>query len=261
MHLNEYVFQPLGRLLRQRAFVICVVALLLCAGGLHLGAEKLKWHFRKLPLPLEEYGKKLDQLDVEKLGPYRIVQKRILPQEIAEELGANDYIDWHLEDTSVEKDDPGRFATVFVTYYTGNPDVVPHVPDWCYVGSGGVVKGTVNTSIQVPGCGLEEKGDDLPLRILDISIPSELNPRRIRVGYFFSVNGQYCRTRDAVRHIQNNLRDRYTYFSKVELNILGADKMTMAETLAGIEKLARKVVPVLWSEHWPNWAEVTKLKD
>ena len=256
--MKEFIIKPWCRLIRQWAFVVCVLVLGLCAGGLQIGAQKLKWHFRKLPLPLAQWGKPLAEMDVAALQPYRLLRKIKVAKEVEEELGTKEYIHWQLEDVSVDKNDPARYATVFVTYYTGNPDKVPHVPDWCYVGGGGIVKEKRNTSIMVPGCGLEGKGDKLGIRLLRISMPGELRRQMMTVMYFFAVNGQYCLTRDAVRHIQNNLSDRYTYFSKVELSFVGAGEITTEESLAAAEKLARVVVPLLWEEHWPDWKKVKK---
>jgi len=253
--MNEYVLKPLGRIFRERAFLVCVLLLAVLAGGMQVAADKLKIHFRKEPIELR---KPLDDLSKSRLYPYRVVnEQKIKNKEVEEELGTEDYIQWVLEDTSVEKSDPGRIAMLFVTYYTGNPDKVPHVPDWCYTGGGGIIEAKKNTSITVPDIGLEDEGDRLGVRTLEISVPGGLTGRQQkRVIYFFSVNGQYRCERNAVRMLQNNWRDKYAYFSKVELLFGGEQKVSYEESLAAAEKLARVVVPLLYSEHWPDWKKL-----
>jgi hypothetical protein len=251
--MRKYVLEPLGRLLRNPSFLVCTLVLAVGAGGLHAGGRWMQWHFRKLEVPLR---KSLDDIDESKLVSYRVVQKsKIENKEVEEELGTTNYIQWVLEDTEAEQSDPTRFAILFVTYYTGNPDKIPHVPDWCYVGGGGVVEKKGNTKIKVPGIGLASREDELPVRVLEVLASGGIIGRQKRiVTYFFSVNGKYACTRTDVRLIQNNWRDKFAYFSKVEITFAGEKAITPEQSLAAVEKLCRVVVPVLWSEHWPDWS-------
>ncbi len=253
--MKKYILQPLGRIFRQRAFLVCVLLMAVLASGMHVAANKLKMHFRKEPIELR---KPLDDLSKSKLYPYRVInEQKIKNKEVEEELGTKDYIQWVLEDTSVEKSDPSRLAMLFVTYYTGNPDKVPHVPDWCYTGGGGIIEDKRNARITVPDIGLEKDDDQLGVRVLDISVPDGISGRRQNwVVYFFGVNGQYRCERNAVRILQNNWQDKYAYFSKVELLIGGEQKISYEQVLAAAEKLSRVVVPLLYSEHWPDWEEL-----
>lgn len=255
MKEKEYVTEPLKRLIHQPAFLVCVVVLGMCAGGLHAGARWLQWHFRKLEVPLR---KSLDELEESKLGSYKVVRKtKIENEEVEAELGTKDYIQWYLEDTEAEQGDAARYLMLFLTYYTGNPDKIPHVPDWCYVGGGGEVSSTENVMIKVPGIGLAAQGDELEVRVLEILVPGEAMGLEKRiVTYFFAVNGKYACTRTAVRRIQNNWRDKYAYFSKVEITFFGEGEITPQKSLAAVEKLCRQVVPILYEEHWPDWAQL-----
>ncbi|MBN1844859.1 MAG: hypothetical protein JW810_04190 [Sedimentisphaerales bacterium] len=255
--MKHYVLHPLARLCREPAFVICTLILAVGAGTLRVGAQKLQWHFRKLPLPLQ---RPLDALDVRQIVPYRVVgREKIDNPEIAASLGTDEYIWWHLEDPEVPEDHPARFATLFVSYYTGNPDKVPHVPDWCYVGSGGIVEHKQQYSIQVPQDNPDGRLISIPIRMLTIKLPGTMLAKSNRiVSYFFSVNGDYACTRTEVRIKQNNWRHRYAYFSKVEVTFERGHEMSAAETLRALEKLCRRVIPVLKTQHWPDWAKATR---
>jgi len=248
--VEHYVTGPWLRLLRDRAFLVCVVVLAVCAGGLKVGAERLMWHFRKLELPLR---KPFDDMDVQKLWPYKLLASRKIPEEIEEELGTKEYIQWTLIDSSVRENDPFAVVDLFVTYYTGDPERVPHVPDWCYVGSGGRVAESENIEITVADNGTGS--DELPVRILEIVVPrGGINQVRT-VGYFFAVNGEYRCTRTGVRIRVNRLTDRYAYFSKVEVSFPQCRDAEREATINALTKFLRKLVPVLAAEHWPNWAE------
>lgn len=253
--MNRYVLEPLGRLFRQPAFLICVLILGICAGGLQFCIKKLEWHLSKLPLPLR---KPLDQLDPYRIEPYRVVHRQIIPPEIEDELGTKEYLNARLEDTSVDEEDPFRQVMFFVTYYTGNPDKVPHVPDVCYIGSGGSLRESRNTWFTVPDCGAED--NRLPVRNLTISLPSTMERMDQEVFYFFAVNGTYRCTRDSVRVLQHNLHDRYAYFSKIEITFPSANHASREDQFKAAERVARVILPVLYHEHLPDWEAATASK-
>lgn len=253
--MNEYVFQPLKRLFSQPAFVICTAFLAICAGGLKVAAQKMQWHLRKEPIYLK---KPLDQLDKTRLAPYRFVRSDKIPDDILAELGTEEYIQWALDDQSVDRSDPLRFVSLFVTYYTGDPDMVTHTPDVCYVGSGGEITDRRNTEIRVPGCGLQD--DRLLVRILTVSLPGDFGRQERFVLYFFAVNGRYDCRRERLRLILNNVHDKYSYFSKVEFSFPKASAVNRERALAATEKMLRKLMPILVSDHWPTWPPVDQKK-
>ena len=255
--MRKYFLNPWGRLLRQPAFLICVVILGVCALGLRVAAEYMQWSFRKLPVPLR---KPLNEMDVARLGSYQLINAQKIPREIEQELGTTEYIQWTLRDTSMQRGQPGAVVSLFITYYTGSPDKVPHVPDWCYVGSGGQIDSRENTTIRVPsldGDALHDSPDDLlPVRMLEITIPRNDKKERLWVVYFFAVNGDFRCTRNEVRVRQNRLSDRYAYFCKVEMSLSQSAKLGPDGTLTTVEKLAETLLPILLEEHWPDWEEL-----
>ena len=116
------------------AFLVCLAVMLIAAGGKAWLINELGVKITKHPLPLIM---SFDDLNESALNPYNVVQKtKIQNKAVLESLGTEEYIQWLLEDTSVNETNPARFCQLFITYYTGNPDVVPHVPDECYTGGG-----------------------------------------------------------------------------------------------------------------------------
>ena len=249
--IGKYITGPLFRLMRQPSFVVCIVIMVIGAAGLHAGAKRLKVYFRKEAVPLQ---KSLSELDRDALGPYNAFENPPMSPEMEKELGTTEYISWNLEDTSVSDSDPARRLQLFVAYYTGNPGKVPHVPEICGDANGGQILNDDNIEIMVEGCGLEDAGNQLPIRILDVESLVMNQRAQQTVAYFFSVNGDYRCTRNQVRWRANNPWDRSAYFSKVEITLLaGPDRPTREEALAAVTKLCRVLVPILWSEHWPDW--------
>ena len=96
--------------------------------------------------------------------------------------------------------------------------------------------------------------------MLEIKIPERgmnSSSRKI-VSYVFSVNGDYACTRTEVRLKQRNWRDRYAYFSKVEVWFDEGAERSFEENVAAMEDIYQKVLPMLYSEHWPDWEAAGK---
>ena len=246
IHVDHWVFRPVGRLLKQPAFLVCVMLLAICAGGLHFAAAKMKWHFRKEALPLK---KPLDQMDLSRIAPYEVVEEFEISEEIEAELGTKDYIQWVLRDTSRPSQDPLSLVSFFVTYYTGNPDKVPHVPDVCYVGGGGNVHGKQNVNLAVSDAHGQRL--EMPYRLLNIQVPGWSGLDERLVGYTFAVNGTFACQRDQVRLMQNSIRDRYAYFSKIEVFFPLAGRVERQQVVTAMETFLDSLMPVLLSEHLP----------
>ena len=246
--ISKYITGPWDRLIRQPSFVICTVLLITCA-GLRAGA---KWLQQKEAVDLY---KPLSQLDRDALGPYVFDKEIPIMPEVESELGTSKYINWILKDTSVSEGDPAQYLGLFVSYYTGTPDKVAHIPEICRVANGWQIDNDENTEITAPDCGLESNNNKLPIRILDAELP-QFNTRSQKqtIAYFFAVNGGYCCTRNQVRNRMNNWRNRYAFYSKIEITPLaGPDTLPREQALAAVAKLCRTVTPILWSEHWPDW--------
>lgn len=248
--MGKILIESLFGALRQRAVLVSVVLLAVSALGLRVLAERLEWYFQKEAIPLRA---SLEELGAGGMGPYVVIRKsKIEDPDVAASLGTEDYIQWILEDTGAGVEDSVRHLVLFVTYYTGNPDKVPHIPERCYVGGGGSIEGEQDVKLKVPGGDGEMK--EIPLRVLEMEVPGGVTGRYKQiVTYFFSVNGRYATSRNAVRMRLNLPTERYAYFSKVEVTFPGDRPPSREDAIAAVERLCSVVVPLLEEEHWPDW--------
>jgi len=70
------------------------------------------------------------------------------------------------------------------------------------------------------------------------------------VVYLFHSNGEFAGTRDAVRILFNDPRDRFGYFSKIEMSFPRANR---EESVIGSARLLEKLLPVLLADHFPDF--------
>lgn len=202
----------------------------------------------------------LAQIQEASIAPY-VIKKRIRLSDVSEEaLGTSEYIYWTLEDTSAPPESPLRFATFFVTYYTGGQDLVPHTPDVCYPGSGHVPAiPHENKSIE----GLAPDNAALPVRVCTFKQEkpdSGSAGRTTSVVYTFKVNGEYACTREGVRYISGSLFTTHAFFSKIECSFSGINgPATREEALTqGAPKLLGVMLPILMRDHYPDFEEAER---
>jgi len=245
------------------SFLICVLVLAVAAAGKSMVIQKLGIQLTKLAIPLK---KPFDLMDEALLVPYRVINKlEIKNKDIIESLGTEEYVQWVIEDTQVEENSPVRYCSLFITYYTGDPDQVPHVPEECYVGGGNQIdsKESVKVKINYLPTDCPELPDKINIRYLvfggsgsDVWSASTKYP----VLYFFKVNGKYAPSRTETRKVLGaNFFGKYSYFSKVEWKFFGGGSGKMSyptkkkSVLAASEKLLSVLLPVMEREHWPEW--------
>jgi hypothetical protein len=254
--------------LMQPAFLVCVAVLLLAAGGLALTGRTT---VRKEALHLR---RALDLLDEKAIAPYRIMDRsRIASADVIKALGTEEYIQWSLEDTSVDAGSPVRYVMLFVTYYTGEKlDAVVHTPEACYLGGGNQPGGTYNEDIAIDGWsngGTVKNRITVPVRCAVFSkggTQAWETEKPFTVSYTFKVNGTYQRNRTATRAELSGM-SRYAYYAKVEWQFSGFSGIDRSrvypskeETTKASEKLLNIVLGELEKSHWPDWdkAEETK---
>lgn len=255
----------------------CKPSFLLCAGILAVASASKEYtirqlgvHFSKAPIPLKA---PLEKMDETKLAPYLVQRKnRITNRDVLDSLGTEEYLQWELEDPRVPKDSPLRFCSLFITYYTGNPDMVPHVPDECYVGGGNTKLASEVLSIPIQ---TEETPPHIrPLlpdtvqaqSILFSQLSQGLVPveKQLRVQYFFKANGKYAAGRTETRTLLgSNFFSRYSYFCKVEWKFYGIDFADILypdkeQVIEGSQKLLSIILPVLEADHWPDWEKANQ---
>lgn len=174
------------------------------------------------------------------IGPWSFVRdEKPLDKDRQDELGTADYITRTYRDTRLDEDDSSAYASVHIAYYTGMIDTVPHVPDRCWV-AGGMLPGPstlVTMNLNPPSSEADAAGVRLPTqlkrpgetegfaRLPSLEVPATrftaFVPQRpdepVTATYFFVANGNYFATPNRVRLQGVNLRDRYSYYCKVEV--------------------------------------------
>lgn len=260
--------RPARRAFFSSRYAVAVVIMGLAALSLHGLAAWAGVHFRKQAVPLK---KPLFQMSIERFKPlYDLhpVQEPPLSQEMLDPLGTDEYLNWRLVNRTVEANKSTRLAHVFVTYFTGKPDQVPHVPEECLQASGLLLLSDTVETLTVPGIGAP--GDQLSVRMLDFELPSPersllgASTRKMTVLYFFVVNGQYLKTRTEVRRAHMNPFDRYAYYAKVELRFssdAGGRNETWADretTGTAAPPLLQKLLTALREDHFQDWETWTR---
>ena len=239
----------------QPAFLICAVVLATAGGSMSIAIKSFGVYLRKEPLPLK---KPLQLLDEMKLSPYKVIWKQeIKNEQIIKELGTEDYIQWNLEDAGVSAESPVRRCSLFITYY-GLPDVVPHVPEECYIGVGNQRLGSDSITFEVNKDGEKQK---IPGKYLVFGSTGSSHWRSTKfpVMYIFNVNEKYANSREAVRIALNkNLFYKHSYFCKIEWKFFNQKYGSRIypnkeDAIAAGQKLLSVILPVLEQEHWPDW--------
>ena len=241
------------------AFVVCL-AILLIAG---IAKEAVISWFGIEPVKVDTpLQKPLDEMDATVLAPFELRQQsRIENRDVLESLGTEEYMKWILEDTEAAKDSPTRYCSLFITYYTGNPDKVPHVPDECYVGGGNQRQSSGIVTIEIPDADGTRKLDfqDVIFKRIDHDTMRE---ETFSVQYFFHANGKYCSSRTDTRlALGGNWFSKYSYFCKVEWKFYGVNAFGMIypdkeQTFQASRKLMTKLLPELEENHWPDWEKI-----
>ncbi len=236
-------------LLSNPGFLPCLALLVIMAVAYRALVVKGGVQLVKLALPLQ---KRLDDLDHKKLHPYALVHPYILKQDLLDELGTNDYIQWLLSDKSIQNGAPEQLVNLFVTYYTGKPGQVPHVPDACYLGSGYKAVDQWYENFKIPALGQDCV---IPVQVLEFERSALLGGHESKVViYTFHGNGQFCPGRRELQKVLGNPLEKYAYFSKLEVTFGSQEHYpTKQQAVKAAEKFFQVIVPVLVKEHWPDW--------
>lgn len=235
-------------------YYICLGLLVATAASLQVVTRQFRVHFQKQEVPLKQ---PLQLLDIREMAPRyeRHPGTDKLPKmsdEMVESLGTEEFTRILIVDTAQERTSRTRLANVFITYYTGRPDMVPHVPDECYL-AGGYDKLGVDT-VNVPVGGIDAPSDEVPVRVVRFIAPqsNRVSGEEVAVMYFFNVNGAYATTRDGVRAHLSNPFQPYAYYAKVEITFsdeLGKKAAAPADSIAALGPLLEGLMPILLEDH------------
>jgi len=253
----------------QPSFLICILVLAIASASQSYVIKQLGVQLIKLPIPLK---KPLDMLEQFDLSPYKVIKKhKIKNKDVLENLGTEEYIQWELEDVSADKSSDSKYCSLFITYYTGNPDQVPHVPDECYVGGGNqrLASDSVGLNVRFNNVDETEQIKRIKARYIVFSYKSSdmwQVSSKFPVMYLFHANGTYSGSRTETRKIMGkNLFGKYSYFAKVEWKFYGhgyrgatyPDKKKMIEAS---EKFFSVLLDVMDKEFWPDWEKANSDK-
>ncbi|MCG3130857.1 MAG: hypothetical protein FLDDKLPJ_01630 [Phycisphaerae bacterium] len=249
---------------RSRAFFSAplVITLVLLGGGALVQGPLERWlkvvtHKEAVPLRAA-----LGSLNRDALGPYRFVRAEFLTPEYVEALGTDQYLIWTLEDAREAPDSPRRQAHLFVTYYTGGPELVVHRPDECFRASGyTLTEFRRDERIRIDPFGGGGGVDEVPFRVVTFRKTGLFQQAELSVAYTLYCNGRFTVSPTEVRMWTTSPATRSAYFSKVEVCFLpppggsGPGRPATAdETLRGTGELMRYVLPLLMNDIWPNVA-------
>ncbi|MCH7700625.1 MAG: hypothetical protein IID37_02945 [Planctomycetes bacterium] len=242
------------RLLFRPSFVVCALILIATAVGDGLLADLLTVVVEKKPLHLQN---SLSTLDRDALGPYRFVRAKRVSSDMDTALGANDYIFWILEDTSISsRKDPTRFAELAITYYTGKPDQRPHTPDICLPANGYDTKMPHETR-QIHISTLPPDQAEIPVRVLTFVKSSVFSGDEPSVVYTFHCNGRFVVDKIKLMRTLRGRHNRHEYYCKVEVSFSdGMEPLQFAgreETVGAARKLFEHLLPLLLDRHFPDW--------
>lgn len=247
----------------QVSFLMSLAVLVTFAGGMNYLKARRGVMLIKKPLPLKQ---PFDLLDEKLLEPYKVLEKsKIDNKDVIESLGTEEYMQWLLEDTTIDALSPVKNCLLFITYYTGSPDQVPHVPEACYTGGGHEINEKFSLTLNIGDVNIPQIPRDgkIPATGLIFGRKSpEIWQSSVTfpVIYFFKVNGLYKGNRTAARIALGDLTSEYSYFSKIEIKFYNSKGLypEKAQATEATERLLKVLLPVLEKNHWPNWNEVNK---
>ncbi len=240
----------------QPSFLLSVACLLATAGFVSYYKAHHGITLIKKALPLKQ---SLDDFDEKLLEHYKVLKKsKIDNRDVLESLGTEDYLQWFIEDTTADVMSPTRNCSLFITYYTGNPDQVPHVPEACYIGGGSKLVRSSSVALDLGNVKLAEQETTIPATMVAFTQEAAeiwQTAAEVPVIYFFKVNGMYKGHRTAVRIALGDLINEYSYFSKVELKFFNARRIypDQQQAIEAAQKLLKVLLPVLEKDYWPDW--------
>ncbi len=194
-----------------------------------------------------------------------------LSADILEALGTKQYTSRIYRDTQQMFKGPEARVRLHMAYYTGTPDTVPHVPDRCFMAGGRqrIAKGRTTIKLSGPwylkddpsGWVTTSKLEPKGVRIPELEFPatiftfSEPGGSASNVVYFFVANGKLLPTPERVRATAFDLRDRYSYYCKVEVGLFDvADaKLASQRVSAFLSVMMPEIMACL-----PDWGDVSE---
>ncbi|NOX57565.1 MAG: hypothetical protein GXP29_01735 [Planctomycetes bacterium] len=213
----------------------------------------------KESLELRQPLGKMSKVDI---GRYRFKSNLAITPAVEDALGAKDYLNWLFVDTSIKNQrDPLRYVRLFLTYYSGGRDLVPHTPDECFLGSG--YRHIEEANLKMP---IDSLGIDMPIRALTFEKSDVFGRDKPTVLYTFHCNGDFTETRGGVRIRINSPLNKYAYFCKIEISLGGSGSDIGSpgrdESIQAAQDFLNVILPRLVNDHLPDWdAAISEVED
>lgn len=268
-------------------FLVAAMVLAVSAGALNVAISKMDIHLRKLAIEPAN-GMRLHTLPVETERWRRQgSDPPPLPAEALEELGTQNYISRGYVEKVREAGATARAFELHCAYYTGMIDPVPHVPERCFVGGGGMqIDGSVGVVTHVPldldrfapdptiderVHGVIRRGRTGPYSDtpgVRVRMPRDIENLRLNItrfvdsngvavyaGYFFIANGGIAPRAEQVRLLAFRHEDRFAYYMKVQLT--STDVSSTAEMAELAASFLNEMLPELMLRA-PDWIDVVE---
>jgi len=248
-------------------FVACGVILVVAALGLQPTLATVIQKFSKKPIELR---RSLDDFDVTGLPSYRIVPgggdfDELFRRLYLDAVGTEDVLRLLFEQRLGGRPDSTLDdVTLMVSYYSDPRDTVPHTPEVCYRQGGAMVHGIETIEVQVPG--LETGPETIEATLIEFTPVLLVNGEAVAadpeegwrqvVIYTFVCNGGFYEGREQVRWAIGKPGDKYTYFSKVEVESTSPPDGDYEEAREQCKLMLAEALAALVNEHFPTRAQV-----
>ena len=250
------------QLIADRTFLTCLIIVLLAATGLQGAVGILNMSLLKKPAPLRRdlasLPIKLGSFDAHAFKDPETETEEIdvtLSEEVVHALGTELYLQRNYVD-SEPTDDLAPAVTLFTTYYTGKPVLVPHVPERCQAAAG-YTKGESETfTVEIPGIGLPN--DTLTVRATSFSGTDDTGKfKSFAIIYFFVANGGYfddwVKVRVHFRTPKAYFLDKHSYYAFLRLTF--PQSKSKEQCIAAAKKYLKVAVPEMINI-WPDWKKL-----
>lgn len=269
-----------------RAAIVLTCVLLASRAVFYSTVKSLRVQLMKLPISPQS-GLAVNAIPRETTHWIQIGSDQIESSEVVEELGTQNYVSRMFEEKNAPTGRAKRALYLHVSYYTGQIDTVPHVPDRCFIGGGMGLKTamhnvplklddsrwlvdddvpadwagdifTTPTSYYGSGTGkrvrLPYKPRDIHLRMG--AFTEAERDETVFAGYFFIANGQSAASPDQVRLMAFNLTDTYAYYAKIQVTGTTARGIhSETDLVESAENLLSEILPDIML-CLPDWVEV-----
>ena len=245
MHKNN-IIRP-SKSFVSASFLSATFILFTAAFALRPGMYALSQYYNKQSIDIQCPLKNFDLSRLPSFSRGWEFSPFVTPQ--AEEFGTEEYVDLMLR--KQPSDGHLIYAIFFTTYYNDPKDKVPHTPDVCSRQGGDIVTRMETITLDVP-----DMAPDNPM--IQVRLLTLKNPKvNVLTLFLFVVEGKFCYTREQARWRLARPGNRYSYFSKIEVNAVYPLDEDPLQGLELLKSLLREALPILVADYYPTKQQLT----